>query len=342
MKTSKLRNLILVVAGAVTLVGGQVGMFAAAATTSKTTPKTSAQSVNNATNTLKISPVRSDISIAPGTTGTVTVTVYNTTGTAVALKPIENDFIAGDENGTPSIILDENSYAPTHSLKRFMVPLKNITVAANDSKDVAVSVVVPKSAQAGGYFGAIRFAPVTASGDTSVNVGASVASLILMTVPGPTTEKLTMTNFDIQQNGGNASNFRTPTGISLFLRFKNDGNVQEAPFGVVYVKKGNKTVFTTQFNDNNPKQTILPDSARRWTVPLKGFGKFGKYTIGGTFGWGSKGETIEVTKTVWIVPSTYIFGGLILLAVIVGLIVFFVLFLRSYKKRVLRKSRRRY
>lgn len=336
MKLTKLRSLTMVVVGAITIVAGQSAAYVSAATP----PKTAAQSVNNSSNTLKISPVRTDITIAPGTTGKVTVTVSNITGTAVVLKPIENDFVAGDEKGTPSIILDENSYAPTHSLKRFMVPLKNITVPASGSVDVTVNIVVPKSAQAGGYYGAIRFAPASLDGSKSVNLGASVASLILMTVPGDLEEKLTVTNFDVQQNGGTAKSFSNPDNLKLFLRFKNDGNVQAAPFGQIYVKKGDKVLYKTNFNTEEPKATVLPDSARRWEdIKLEGFGKFGKYKVGATFGYGTKGQTIEIEKTIWIIPSTYIYGALIALAVIIGIIVFFVLFLKGYKKRVLRGSR---
>ncbi len=342
MKLTKLRNLTLVVVGAITIVAGQSAAFTSVASAqAKTTPKPA--TVQNSTNTLRISPVRTDITIAPGSTGKVTVTISNITGTAVALKPIENDFVSGDEKGTPSIILDENSYSPTHSLKRFMVPLKNITVPANGSADVVVNIVVPKTAQAGGYFGALRFAPTNPDGSLNVNVGASVASLILMTVPGDLVEKLTVTNFDIQQNGGTAGNFRTPDDLTLFLRFKNDGNVQLAPFGKIYVKKGDKIVYSTNFNTEDPKAAILPDSARRWEdIKLGGFGKFGKYTVGATFGYGSKGQTIEIKKTIWIIPSTYIYGALIALAVLIGLIVFVVIFLKGYKKRVLRgRSHRR-
>jgi len=223
-----------------------------------------------------------------------------------------------------------------------MVPLSNITVPAQGSVDVTVRITVPKSAQAGGYFGAVRLASAADSSGKQVNLGASAVSLILLTVPGPVVEKLTMTNFDVQQNGGTASNFRTPDNLTLFLRFENKGNAQEAPFGQVYIQKGKKVVYTHNFNSDVPKDEILPDSARRWMVPLKGFSKFGKYTVSGTFGYGAKGETIDITKTVWIVPVAYIMG-------IVGIVVFLIivvgglfLFLRSYKRKILRSSRRRY
>jgi hypothetical protein len=299
---------------------------------------TPAPSVNTSTNTLKVSPVRSDVTVAPGASSKVSTFITNLTAAPILVHPIENDFVAGDEKGTPSLVLDENSYAPTHSLKRFMVPLTNITVAPGETKQVDVTITVPKTAQAGGYFGAIRFAPAADGSGRNVNLSASVASLILMTVPGPATEQLNLTNFDVQQNGSTGSNFRTPEDIGLLLRFENKGNLQESPFGQIYVQKGKKVVYTYNFNQKDPRQTILPDSARRWDIPLKGFGKFGKYKVGGTLTYGSTNKTITVSKTVWIIPTTYIIGFVVGILLLVGLIVGTVIGLKAYKRRILRGS----
>jgi hypothetical protein len=225
-----------------------------------------------------------------------------------------------------------------------MVPLPVVTVGPGQTQTVSVNITVPKTAQAGGYFGAIRFAPASLTGPsgTGASVGESVASLILLTVPGPTVEQLTLTNFDVQQNGGTASNFRTPNNLTVLARFQNKGNLQEAPFGQVYVQKGKKVVYSYNFNQDQPHQMVLPDSARRWTIPLKGLGKFGKYTVGATFTYGTKGQSIEITKTVWIVPTIIIasiVGAVIILAAIAGGLY---MFLRSYKRKILRSSRRRY
>jgi hypothetical protein len=332
-----MRKALLVAAGVCTLAIGQVGGIVSAATT---TPTNKAAS-SNSPSALKISPLRTSISIAPGGTGTVKVYVSNVTKQQMTLQAVENDFVAKDESGTPALILDNNSYAPTHSLKRFMVPVPNVTVAPGKTEPVTVGITVPKTAQAGGYFGAIRFV-AAGSGSQAVALNSSVASLILLTVPGPTVEQLLLTNFDVEQNGGTATNFRTPNGLGLFLRFQNKGNLQEAPFGQINVLKGKKIVYTANFNQDDPKDEILPDSARRWTVPIKNLGKFGKYTVNGTFAYGTKGQSIEITKTVWIVPTAYILGvvgGILLLALIVGGTWFF---LRSYKRKILQSSRRRY
>ena len=268
----------------------------------------------------------------------------NLTSAPITIQPIENDFVAGGNEGQPAIILNPSSYAPSHSLKRFMVPLKNVTVPGNGSVQVPVSIAVPKTAQAGGYFGAVRFSPVVAgvSGSNAVALGESVASLILMTVPGPTFEQLTLTSFDVQQNGSTASNFRNPKDLSLFLKFQNLGNLQEAPFGQIYVQKGKKVIYTNNFNQSHPQSEILPDSSRQWTVPLSGMGKFGKYTVGATLTYGTKGTSIDITKTIWIIPTTYIIAGIVAVVVLALLIGGSWIFLRSYKRKILQASRRRY
>jgi hypothetical protein len=339
MKTPQSRSVIAAAVSLCVSLFGFSGAVASAATSSSAANTNN--SLNNNANSIKISPLRTDVTTAPGSSNKVKVYVTNLTSAPIILKAIENDFVAGDEKGTPSLVLDENSYAPSHSLKRFMVPIPNVTVPASGTQEVDVTITVPKSAQAGGYFGALRFAPA-GSGSQPVTVSSSAASLILLTVPGPTVEQLTLTNFDVQQNGGTATNFRTPDDMSLLLRFQNKGNLQEAPFGQINVQKGKKVVYTANFNQQDPKDNILPDSARRWAVPIKNLGKFGKYTISGTFGYGTKGQTINIQKTVWIVPTGYIIGGVIAVVVLLVIVVGGWAFLRSYKRRILKSSRRRY
>lgn len=335
MKINKLRSVFSLLLCGIALVFSQSA--AVWAVTPSATP-----SKTNSADTLKVSPLRTDLTIQPGESAQVKTFITNITGATIVVKPIENDFVAGDEKGTPAIILDENSYAPTHSLKRFMIPLQNITVAPGVTQEVDVTIKVPATAQAGGYFGAIRFAPATDGTGQNVNLNASVASLILMTVPGIVTENMTLTNFDVQHNGTTSGNFRSPKDLSLLLRFQNKGSIQEAPFGQIYVQKGKKVVYTYNFNQKDPKNEILPDSARRWTIPLKNLGSFGQYTIGGTFTYGLTGKSIEISKTIWIIPTSYIFGAIGALVLLVLIIVGIRFFLKSYKRKVLRSSRRRY
>lgn len=327
MKFALQRRILPAIALALIIGLSQFAPVAKAATTAPA-PK----SKINSANSMSVSPLRTDVTISPGDSRSVTVYITNLTNDTVTLQAIENDFVAGDESGTPAIILDKNAYAPTHSLKRFMVPIPNVTVGPKKTLPVNVTINVPISAQAGGYFGAVRFAPAT-EGDQPLSLSSSVASLILLTVPGPSVEKLVMTNFDIRQKDSTGNNFRTPEDLNVFVRFENKGNLQQAPFGQVSVLKGKKAVYTYNFNQEDPKAVVLPDSARGWTVPLKNIGKFGKYTVTGTFGYGN-GQTVQVEKTVWIIPTSFILTAV---GVILALVLF-VWFMRSYRRRILRSA----
>lgn len=300
-----------------------------------------AADTTNTANTLKVSPVRTDITVKPGESTTVKTTVTNLTKVAVTVSPIENDFVSGDENGTPALILDATKYAPTHSLKRFMTPLSNVTIPAGGSKTIDVVITVPATAQAGGYFGAVRFAPASPDTGGQVNLSASVASLILLKVPGATVEKLALTNFDITQKGKVGTNFRTPDNLQASFRFENKGNLQVGPFGKISVLKGDHVVYDTNFNNKDPRDVILPDGARRWDIPLKNIGNFGQYTVNAVFTYGDKNQTIEVTKSFWVVPQMLIIAVVIAALVLIALIVGLVLFLRGYKSRILHGHGRR-
>lgn len=297
--------------------------------------------VNNSTNTLKISPVRRDAEIKPGETKTFKTTVTNLTNTAITVRAIENDFIAGDERGTPALILDESKYAPSHSLKRYMKPIQNVVIPAKETKVVDVVVSVPKDVKAGGYFGAIRFAPVITGTDGQVNLNASVASLLLVTVPGKVTEKLSLTNFEVQQNGKTGELFGSPDNLNLFARFNNEGGLQEGPFGKIsVVQDDKKVVYEADFNNKDPKDVVLPESARRWDIPLKNIGTFGHYTVSATFTYGKNNQTIQVSKSFWVIPQMMIIAAVVGLLLLIALIVGIVLFLKNYKRRVLRKHGR--
>ena len=304
--------------------------------------QSSAQSVNNSTNVIKISPVRSDIQIAPGETKTVQVTVSNLTSAPITVAPVQNDFVSGDESGTPALILDANEFAPTHSLKRFMQPIKNVTIPAQKSVTIEVVIKVPAGTQAGGYFGAIRFAPTIPGSGGQVNLNPNAASLILLTVPGPVTEKLDLTDFKIQQSGKDGNFFNTSDAISALIRFENKGNIQEGPFGKITVKNFGKVVSSTDFNAASPRDQILPDAARRWDVPFNDLGSFGHYTVSATLTYGQKNQTIDVTTSFWIIPQIAIIIAIAALLLIIGLIVFLIFFIRKRRRQNRRPHASRY
>lgn len=332
-KLSHIISALLVAVGLAT--AGVVPALAATAT-----------QTSGSANGLKVSPVRTDLTINPGSSQTLTITVQNVTTVQATFQAIVNDFVAASgENGQPSLLLNPNQYAPSHSLKRYVAPIPDITIPAGQTAQVKVTINIPKDAAGGGYFGAVRFAPAGSNGgNQNVTLSASVGSLILVKVPGDIKDDLLIQSFDTRgsadANSGN-SFFTSNNSIYAVVRFNNQGNVQEEPFGKILLKKGNKVLQTTEINNTDPKGNVLPGSIRRFSVKLDKVGSFGKYTIEGNFGYGSNGQLLSASSTFYVVPVL-----LIVLAIIVLLIILFLIFglpraMRRYNQRVLRRAGRR-
>lgn len=302
---------------------------------------TASSSSTGGGNGLRISPVRTDLTINPGTTQTIDVYVTNLTSAPANLQGVVDDFTAGtDESGTPAILLN-GSKAPSHSLKEYVSPIGNFTLAANATKDVKVTISIPKGVAGGGYFGAVRFMPASMNSSKNVNLAASVASLVIVTVPGPVTQQLSISSFDVRRMNtqtnaldGPSVFFTSNKNLNAVVRFDNTGNLQEEPFGKILLKKGDKVIGTYEINNTQPLGNVLPDSIRRFSTPLTGLSSFGKYTLEGNFGYGTTGQLLSAQTTFYILPvSAIVFAVVVLLVIILGIV-----FLRTYIRNAIMKG----
>ena len=246
---------------------------------------------------------------------------------------------------TTSFAQTDGDATTANSLK--VSPLRtDISADPGETKVVKITIgnpiVVPENAEAGGYFGAVRFMPTSPDEGGQVNLSASVASLILLTVNGDAPEKLTLTDFTVQQQGRSATFFTTGDNMSISIRFKNEGNLQAGPFGNISVTKGGEVLYQTEFNNSDPRGMVLPDSARRWSESIENISGFGKYTVSAVFTYGSNNQTIEVTKSFWVIPLPIIISAIAILILIIGAIIGLVLYRRRRKNNMsLSGSKRR-
>src|SRR4051812_27994557 len=87
VKRAKLRSHFLVFAAGLLLVGGQLSGSVFAATAKK--PDATADPSKNNANSIKVSPLRTDLTLDPGASGIVKIYVTNITDAPVVYKPIE-------------------------------------------------------------------------------------------------------------------------------------------------------------------------------------------------------------------------------------------------------------
>lgn len=290
---------------------------------------------------MRVSPVRSDLVINRGETKTVSVTLQNVTNATGIYKIIVNDFEARDETGAPSLLLGGETNS-RHGLKKFITAPKTISVASGEQKEIQITIAIPSNAAAGGYFGAIRFAPAsTGDNNENVSLSGSVASLLLVRVSGEVTENLQVVSIDVRKGNDIGTFFVDNNNLKAAIRFRNAGNVQEQPFGKVLLKKGDTVLGQYELNDTDPRGNVLPDSIRLFKVDLKDVGSFGKYTVEGNFGYGTSGQLVSASTTFFIVPLLL----LIAIATAVGLLVLAVVMIpkliKRHDQRLIRRVGRR-
>ena len=330
-----------------TLLAAFLMVFVAASTTSAATSNASSantKAVGSGGQGLRVSPVRTDTTINAGKTQVVTINVTNVTSTPTTLQTIVNDFIANpNESGNPAIILDPTKFAPSHSLKRYIASNPDFTLAPGQQKAIAITINVPANASGGGYYGAIRFAPAGTNGpNQTVSLAGSVGSLILVKVPGDIKEQLSIASFDARSKDSPSSFFISNKHIDATIRFQNIGNIQEAPFGKILLKnRSGKILGTYEVNSDTPPGNVLPDSIRKFSIPINKVGSFGQFKLEGNFGYGSSGQLLSASTTFYVVPLSFIIAFVFLVLLLAFLIFGLPRLIRAYNRRILRRAGRR-
>jgi hypothetical protein len=299
---------------------------------------------NTEGNGIRVSPVRTDVTMNPGESRSITLTVQNITGASSEFQAVINDFVPKGEAGQPALILEADKYAPSHSLKRFIAKIPNVSVNKGEYKEVKAVITVPKDAAAGGYYGAVRFVTANDALNKNVTLSASVASIVLVRVNGDIVENMALESLDVRnsERSNSASSFFTSNkNLYVVARFKNMGSSHEQPFGKVVLKKGDKVLQTTEINNAEVKGNVLPDSVRRFSVKLDKVGSWGKYTVEGNFGYGSTGQLISGKTSFFVFPLALIIAILVVVAAVVMAIVWLPRAIKRYNAGVVRKANRR-
>lgn len=304
-------------------------------------PKASAQSATNSGQALEIGPPVVNLSADPGTTVKATISLRDISSTNLFVTSSFNDFIAGGEDGTPKILLDDETTS-AYSLKSWVAPISTLTLKPREIKTVTITINVPQNASPGGYYGVVRFTgtPPDLEG-AGVSLSASLGSLILLKVNGDAKEELGVEEFYASHDGRKGTLFEAAP-IDFTERLKNTGNIQEQPSGLVTVKDMFNNVVAT-LPINQPPRDILPDSIRKFDQPLDEtvIGNkilFGLYHADLSVTYGANKQTITSSLTFWVIPYTLI--AIIVAALVVGFIALRFA-IKRYNRHIITKAKGR-
>jgi hypothetical protein len=304
---------------------------------------------------ISLSPTRTELSLLPGSDDEVVITVRNVTSADIIARPVINDFVADNETGDPRLLLIgvEDSAA---SIRGFFGELEDIRLAPGESVDVTIPVTIPEDAFPGGYYGAIRYQAIPAGqgsqGDGQVSLTASVASLVLIEIPGDIQQSVTVDYVSVFLGDSKGSLFTKKPDV-IGASITNDGGSFIKPFGKVSVSdsRGNE-VFSYELNDLTPRGNVLPDSTRVFKDRLVNIEKKtvngeveqsenspitwpGRYTISANISYGNGGEIFPVSSTFWYIPAWLI------IALTAGIISLLAAGIYLYKKYSTKSTKRR-
>lgn len=245
-----------------------------------------------------VSPVRLDLSAAPGASVEATIVVSNSSGSAITLSAETVDFVSDDQSGKPTFV-------PTGASEWSMSPWVKTAPASfslepGEDATVTVTIAVPEDGEPGGHYAAVLFSSKpTAGGDTAVV--AKVGTLLLLTVDG-----------DINESG--AATIAAPWIIAkgplaTTVSFVNNGNVHVAPEGFVIVRglRGGEVERLAVGGEN-----VLPSSSRTFAAAWKDVPVFGVYRVSAELDYGSGKSAATDPRTVIVAPWPYILAGLVI------------------------------
>lgn len=266
-----------------------------------------------------ISPPLKEREMKAGTSYSDIIRVTNPNATADLRVMISvEDFIAEGEEGKQAF-LNPDDNTSRYSLGKWINIGKELTLKANETKEIRYAIAVPENAEPGGHYGVIFFSPslikkgqpVTGSGVMAV---PKVGGLILLTVPG-----------DIAY-GGNIIEFETDRKLFLnnenlikFLtRFENQSTVHVKVQGDIVVKNilGREVA---KIKVNETSRNTLPESISRFNNEWKKKYGFLRYSAAVNLAFG-KNQIATGDLTFWIIPWKLVLIVLVILILLIWIL----------------------
>lgn len=277
---------------------------------------------------LSISPLRNELTISPGKSQVLAITLMNVTGGPVLAKGSILDFQSDNSTGNPKIVTNPNQTSPA-SIKKFVRSIGNVQLKAGQKATVNVPIQIPSDATPGAYYGLIEYqsVPLDNNGNTTgannkVALSAGVSSLVFVTIPGNVYEHMQLDSLHIYNDvaGNNEGVFFAHPPKSAGIQISNLGNAFEKPFGQVQLHNmSGKTIYSYEMNGTVTRGIVLPDSSRIFKNAIQNIKSPGYYTLVANISYGSGSAILVGKKVFWYVPIwLWVIVVIVLLAILLA------------------------
>jgi hypothetical protein len=316
---------------------------------------------------LQISPLPIELNTKPGTSTGSDLRVRNV-GTKTEKLQVRLLAVSEDNNGQVHLTNPKSSDEWTHWVS-FDRPV--FDAPSNQWQSIKMNIDVPKSAAFGYYF-AVEYLRAT---DTAPQPGkavahGAVATFILLNADAKGAKReAQIISFTAERK----SYEFLPANFTVKVR--STGNVHVAPYGNIFIAKGNKQAGSIDVNGN--KGNILPNGSRffasswsdgfpvyqtktgpdgqplinkkgqventlKWDFSHANKLRFGHYTahLVMVYDNGQRDIPMEATVSFWVIPWRLIGGFIALLALLAVLITYIIILRRRLKNATIHSARR--
>ena len=237
-----------------------------------------------------------------------------------------------DDEGTPTFSEDATATDLGLEAASWLKPMKDsITIGEKQSGTIPYHIEVPEDASPGTHVAAFFIMRKADNVEKNgAGVGFNVATLVNLRVSGNVIEDMLFREFKTDKS------FFTEPVVNFESRIDNAGTIHQRPVGIIVINDmfGNE-IGQVGFNVN--KGAILPHQDRVFKAEWKHDGfALGKYTATASISFGENSKrTLTKEVSFWIIPVKEV--G-IAIGVIIFILLIFILTIRSYVKRALRKA----
>jgi hypothetical protein len=255
-------------------------------------------------------PPRIEVTVKPGKVVTHEIKIRNDSASPRTISFDVKDFIVSDAIGTPiaieGISEDTNRWAASNWVH---VSASRVSLKANETKALTVTIIAPDKATAGGHYAMILQTPDNA--DTTINgtgsiVTTRIGTLLYITVPGNINEEAKITSFT-------SPSFLEYGPVNFKSTITNLSDVHILPVGSVIIKD----LFGFKVGQIPlPETRIFPLNERNFDINYPQKWLLGRFSAQLNAIYGSKGQLLTATTFFWVIPWRLII--LIIAAVIVA------------------------
>ncbi|TAL48895.1 hypothetical protein EPN83_02970 [Patescibacteria group bacterium] len=264
-----------------------------------------------------VAPAKIELSLFPGETRTIQLTVVNRSGAPKRFQVAAEDFTAAREPGQVLVLLgDELS---TRTLRNFLsFPEREFALEHGKRVTLPVVISLPPQIEPGGHFASVLVSMEPGDGaslggkvSSGARLVARIGTLLFVTVPGDVKEEGKLKDFEV---AGGKKFFFSPR-IPFRMLSENTGSVHLNPYGGIKVKNlFGKTVGVAVVDP----WFVLPDSLRTREITLSGNMVAGLYSavLELNRGYGNIVDEKEVLFVVVRPEALIAFAALVILALV--------------------------